>query len=539
MNKRQKFMIRMLLVFTLIFTFITPDIAYSTANAATTASVPVSLSKTAIYLAKGETTTLKVTGTSKKVAWSSSDKSIATVSNTGKVTAVDFGDTYIKAAVNKKTYKCKAVVVDSSDIYLNPSSHNVSVGGTGVNLNPSSYNYSSAMIKGMKLTYKVSGNTGVKVSSTGVVTAAEKGAFKVTAYFHNKVVNTISMEAVSPFSGFEVSELSMPADSTACRESRDVNFANGFKIDCDDYFAANPASDDIGIVSSDPAVATAKGSFTTFLDDRSDYYYGIYIETGKDGIATLSLTVSGVTKSIKVIVGRGVTVLDPVSAVKQNNFTGYDKTETETLTWVRNFIDTNNLDSDALTDREKITIVQNYLNETYHTNMGDTTSAYYRRILFGGVWNPLGDCGTYSDIFCFLMECIDIEVWECLGVADNSEITDGHAWNKVKADGTWYYIDSYWCAALKNSTYFLSKTLWPDHVLDENLTENDYELYFGDDNGDYLYDYGDDPDVDYEPGYEPIYTWSDDEVHEGCEGTYEDLNYGAPFVEAGFGLAWY
>ena len=532
MIKRQKFLITLLLLFSLIFTVIPPDLSYSiTAYAATTTSKTVSLNQTTVYLLQGETTTLKVTGTLKKVSWSSSDKRIATVSSKGKVKAVDLGNTYIKAIVNNKTYKCKVIVVDPSDIYLDPTASRVSVGGTGVNLNPSSYYYSSAAIKSMKLTYKVSGNTGVKVSSKGIVTATKKGKFKVTAYFHNKVVDTVYMEAMSPFTGFEVSEISMPTDSTACRQSVDVKFADDFKIYLDDFDKEYPNADDLTIVSSDPTVATASGSFNIYLDDtgEKDHFYGIYIETGVDGIATLSLTVSGVTKDIKVIVGRGVTVPHPVTAVKDNNFTGYDEAETETLTWVRNFIKTNKLDSDTLTDREKITIVQKYLNDTYHTNLGDKTSAYYRRILFGGIWNQSGDCSLYADVFYFLMKCIDIEVWICNGVVVSADGIDAHAWNKVKVDGTWYYIDAYWTASLKNTTYFLSETLFPDHVLNENLIEIDDEE-----------DYEEtDKKPDTKPGYKPIYIWSDNEIHNGCEGTYEDLSFGSTFTEVGFGLSWY
>ena len=51
----------------------------------------VKLNKKTVYLAKGGTVTLKLKGTTKKPKWSSSDKSIAKVTKTGKVKAKKIG----------------------------------------------------------------------------------------------------------------------------------------------------------------------------------------------------------------------------------------------------------------------------------------------------------------------------------------------------------------------------------------------------------------------------------------------------------------
>lgn len=55
---------------------------------------------------------LKVTGTSKKVAWATSNKKVATVSKNGKVTAKKKGTAVVSAKVNNRTYKCKVIVKD-------------------------------------------------------------------------------------------------------------------------------------------------------------------------------------------------------------------------------------------------------------------------------------------------------------------------------------------------------------------------------------------------------------------------------------------
>ncbi|MGN1102602.1 MAG: Ig domain-containing protein, partial [Huintestinicola sp.] len=71
----------------------------------------IALSKTSLSLTKGYSTTLKVSGTSSKVSWSTGDKTIATVSSTGKVAGKGVGTTYIYAKVSGKTLKCKVSVV--------------------------------------------------------------------------------------------------------------------------------------------------------------------------------------------------------------------------------------------------------------------------------------------------------------------------------------------------------------------------------------------------------------------------------------------
>lgn len=71
----------------------------------------VSLNKTSVTVTKGYQTTLKVSGTSSTVKWSTGDKSVATVSSKGKVVGKGVGTTYIYAKVSNTTLKCKVKVV--------------------------------------------------------------------------------------------------------------------------------------------------------------------------------------------------------------------------------------------------------------------------------------------------------------------------------------------------------------------------------------------------------------------------------------------
>ena len=72
------------------------------------AAVKLSAAKKTVYV--GESFTLKVSGTSKTVKWSSSSKSVASVTQKGKVTAKKAGKATITAKVSSTSLKCVVTV---------------------------------------------------------------------------------------------------------------------------------------------------------------------------------------------------------------------------------------------------------------------------------------------------------------------------------------------------------------------------------------------------------------------------------------------
>lgn len=88
------------IVLCIIFSLILTLIPTSTVQAA------IKINKKTITIEIGETFTLKITGTNSAVKWTSSDPDIATVSKSGKVTGVYYGQAKITAKVKNKTYSC-------------------------------------------------------------------------------------------------------------------------------------------------------------------------------------------------------------------------------------------------------------------------------------------------------------------------------------------------------------------------------------------------------------------------------------------------
>lgn len=81
----------------------------------------VKISKAKATMEVDSTLKLKITGTDSKVTWSTSKKTIATVSTSGTVTAIKEGQATITATVNSKKYTCKVTVIDSNKVTPTPT----------------------------------------------------------------------------------------------------------------------------------------------------------------------------------------------------------------------------------------------------------------------------------------------------------------------------------------------------------------------------------------------------------------------------------
>ena len=88
-----------------------------------------SISKTSISVKKGASYKLKVNGTSRKVSWSTNNKSVAVVDKNGKVTAKGKGQAIITAKLKDASYRCK-VVVGGHNVIKCPDTVTVKYGET-------------------------------------------------------------------------------------------------------------------------------------------------------------------------------------------------------------------------------------------------------------------------------------------------------------------------------------------------------------------------------------------------------------------------
>lgn len=140
----------------------------------TNVSAKAKISKKSVTITKGKTYTLKVKGTKKKVKWTSSKKSVATVSKKGKVTGKKRGSATIIAKIGKKKYKCKVKVETPS---LSTTKKSITVG--------SQYTLKLNGCSRSKKFYS-SNKSVATVSSKGVITARKKGTAKIRVKISDK-----------------------------------------------------------------------------------------------------------------------------------------------------------------------------------------------------------------------------------------------------------------------------------------------------------------------------------------------------------------
>lgn len=145
-------------------------------------------SSTPIILIKGKSTTIKANNTTKKkLKWTTSNSKVATVSQSGKVTAKSRGTATIKATAddgrNKYTFSCKVIVKQPvTSVKLNRNSVNLKVKGNAkqktVTLKAKVYpnNANNKTVKWSTSKSKIA-----IVNSKGKVTAKKKGTCYIIA----------------------------------------------------------------------------------------------------------------------------------------------------------------------------------------------------------------------------------------------------------------------------------------------------------------------------------------------------------------------
>lgn len=104
--------------------------------------------------------------------------------------------------------------------------------------------------------------------------------------------------------------------------------------------------------------------------------------------------------------------------------------------------------NNTMSDREKVKAVHDWLciNVAYDINnyyAGTIPGSSY--LIQGPILYGKSVCGGYADAFQFFMDILGIECETISGTATNSSgITGSHAWNRVKIDNQWLYIDVTW-----------------------------------------------------------------------------------------------
>ena len=138
------------------------------------------------------------------------------------------------------------------------------------------------------------------------------------------------------------------------------------------------------------------------------------------------------------------------------------------------FAAVNQVVKDGMSEEEKVKAIHDYLiYSANYVNNGDYQHAEKWASGAGGVLiHKEGVCNSYAIAFYMMAVSAGLDCRYVTGTADGG----GHAWNQVKVDGKWYYIDCTWDDPIMNGhsgggegyEYYLSEHLWSDHTVEES-----------------------------------------------------------------------
>lgn len=148
------------------------------------------------------------------------------------------------------------------------------------------------------------------------------------------------------------------------------------------------------------------------------------------------------------------------------------------------FAAVNQVVKDGMSEEEKVKAIHDYLiYSANYVNNGDYQHAEKWASGAGGVLiHKEGVCNSYAIAFYMMAVSAGLDCRYVTGTADGG----GHAWNQVKVDGKWYYIDCTWDDPIMNGhsgggegyEYYLSETLWSDHTVEESKDLADDGKYY-------------------------------------------------------------
>ncbi|MCH5242638.1 MAG: Ig-like domain-containing protein [Muribaculaceae bacterium] len=284
----------------------------------------ISVSPTTLALKEGEdgqlTATLTPADAATTLTWTSSDPSIATVDNTGKVTALKEGQAEITVSTAEgQTATCSVTVskdiIVVSNITVTPSTAQVQVGKT-ITLTAT---VSPENATDKSVTWSIS-DASVATVNNGVVTGVKAGVVTITATASNgkSASATVTITPPSP------TAISVSPTTLALKEGEDGQLTA--------TLTPSDASTTLTWTSSGPSIATVDntGKVTALKEGQAE----ITVSTAEGQTATCSVTVSK-----DIIVVSNITVTPSTTQVKVGETVTLTATVTpdnatdKTVTW--------------------------------------------------------------------------------------------------------------------------------------------------------------------------------------------------------------
>lgn len=108
--------------------------------------------------------------------------------------------------------------------------------------------------------------------------------------------------------------------------------------------------------------------------------------------------------------------------------------------------------------------INDYLaaNVTYAYEADGVTpsNAVWTHNIVGWAEKDFGVCETYAESYAYLCGLFGLDCWTVNGVAAQSGVMSGHAWNILKLDGEWYNVDVTWNDGFETSSPVFIDRQW-------------------------------------------------------------------------------
>lgn len=109
-----------------------------------------------------------------------------------------------------------------------------------------------------------------------------------------------------------------------------------------------------------------------------------------------------------------------------------------------------------MSETELAVTINDYLtaNVTYAYEADGVTpsGAVWAHNIAGWAEKDLGVCETYAESYAYLCGLFGLECWTVVGVAAQTGVMSGHAWNILKLDGEWHNVDVTWNDGFETSS---------------------------------------------------------------------------------------
>lgn len=186
-----------------------------------TAETTLAISQNSLGLITGATaqltTVVNNAATGTEITWTSSNPAVATVDQTGKVTAVSAGTTYITAALGTLTEYCTVNVTNSevaaTSVSISPSSTSLTAAGQTYQLSPAVLPSNATNVT---YTWKSSNTSVATVSQSGVVTAVANGTTTITITTNDGLTNNATITVAIPATTTTTTTTSYTVNTSYC-----------------------------------------------------------------------------------------------------------------------------------------------------------------------------------------------------------------------------------------------------------------------------------------------------------------------------------